>query len=167
VRRLPLIDAGLLAVLLSLSLAALVLHVRQMALGGFQMVGVYLSSPETPDAHPTVSGIWPGAEQSGLELAVGDRLLRLGSTDLSGVGPLRFFALAQEQRARALQEGSADVKLHLEFQRGGAQGTTMLPFVPVRFPWRMLPERPLRAGSSSERRYSACIGRISSAAIRP
>lgn len=94
-RRLALLDAVLLAFVLPLWLAALGLHLRQVAAGRLAFVGIYAAAADDPGGYPTVSGFWPGVEPPSPGPAIGDRLLRVGDADLKGVGALGFFTRAQ------------------------------------------------------------------------
>jgi len=136
VRRLPLLDAVLLAVVVPLWLAAVGLYVVQVAAGRLAWVGIYAAAPRGAEGYPTVSGFWPGVDPGARGPHIGEPLLRVGDADLNGVGPLRFFALAQAQYAAAIERGAQPP---LRYLQDDTPTETVLPFVPVRFPWRMLP----------------------------
>jgi class 3 adenylate cyclase len=78
---------------------------------------------------PVVRGLWsaPQAERSGL--AVGDRLVSVGASDLSGVGPVGFAARVYEQA-----RGAGPVLLR--YERAGRLRETQLELIPVPYPWR-------------------------------
>ena len=137
-RRLPLLDAVLLAVLVPLWLAALGLHLRQMTGDRLAWVAVYLRAPLAPHDHPTVWRPWRGHENE-TTLARGDALLTLGGRDLSGLGPFGVFAIAHEERARAIERGETSYEVPVTYRRGLQESNASLPFVPVAYPWRMLP----------------------------
>src|SRR6185369_6607456 len=70
------------------------------------------------------------ATKSGLE--VGDRLLRAGETDLTGLGPAEVFA-------HLLETANAQRETPIVYQRGAERGQTTLQLTPVPFPWRAIP----------------------------
>src|SRR6185503_16777837 len=79
------------------------------------------------DSYPILRGFWgKRAESSGL--AIGDRLDRLGQTDLRGVSPLGFFALAYKEAQSTLQ-------VPISFVHAGEHGQVILHFDPVVSPW--------------------------------
>ncbi len=123
------------ALLLVLWVACTVLHVKQLAGGQLAWVGVYVAPPAGSDDFPTVRGFWPGAphDASGA-LAIGDRVLSIGGTDLRGVGPLGFVA-----RTYAASAERRDLLRPIAYDRGGTVGTTTIALIPVAYPWRMLP----------------------------
>ncbi len=134
-RRLRTFDRALLVSLLALWVACAALHVKQLVRGQLAWVGVYVAAAAGRDALPTVRGFWPGAtpEVSG-GLAVGDRLLSVGGSDLRGVGPFGFVA-----RTYAAAAQRRNLHIPLTYERRGATESTMIDLVPVAFPWRMLP----------------------------
>jgi len=139
VRRLRVADAVLLATLLPLWVACAVLHLRQVAGHRLAWVPVYVSAPAERDGFPTVRAFWPGTDGESLDLAIGDRLLRVGRADLRGVGPFGFVARTYEAAAE-----NPDLSVSLRYQRAAAtpasaSSETALRLIPVAFPWRMLP----------------------------
>jgi class 3 adenylate cyclase len=135
VRRLRAGDVGLLVILLPLWLACAVLHLREVASGRLAWVSVYVVASPAHDGFPTVRGFWPGASSGASgALAVGDRLLSVGGSDLHGVGPFGFVARTYEAA-----EARHDGRVSIAFERGGTAGTTTIALIPVAFPWRMLP----------------------------
>lgn len=132
-RRLRVADAALLATLLPLWVAAAVLHVKQVATGHLAWVPVYVSAAGGGDDLPTVRGFWPGTDPDS-KLAVGDRLLRAGTIDLRGVGPLGFVARVYEAAAAA-----RGLQVPLAYERNGVAADTVMTLIPVAFPWRILP----------------------------
>src|SRR5581483_2367722 len=84
-------------------------------------------APESTDSYPILRGFWgERAESSGL--AIGDRLVRLGQTDLRGVSPLGFLALAYKEAQSTLQ-------VPVSFVRAGEHGQAVLHFDAVVLPW--------------------------------
>lgn len=112
-----------------------VLHLRQVATGMLAWVGVYVSAPADATDFPRVRGFWPGgsADAQGA-LLVGDRLLRVGTASLRGVGPIGFLA-----HAYAVAAERHHLRVPVTYERGGAVGHTRIALVPVAYPWRMLP----------------------------
>jgi hypothetical protein len=132
VKRPRLLDALLLAVGFTLWSVCFVLHVREVVHGRLARVSVFVSSPENLDAYPTFIGFWPGSAAATPALVVGDRLTRVGSADLRGVGSVAFLAQAYEQA-----QGKLEVRL--AFTRAGQPGETLLRFDPVIGPWGIIP----------------------------
>ena len=87
-----------------------------------------MATPEGAQS-PVVRGLWsaPQAEKSGL--AVGDRLLSVGSADLTGVGTIGVVA-------RVYEQASGSGPLALRFARAGRNEETRLELIPVPYPWR-------------------------------
>ena len=137
-RRLPLIYVALLAALVPLWVGAFTLHLKEVVQGRLALVGVFVSRPEGPSGLPHVTALWPAAEVQRAGLVPGDRLLSLEDADLHGVGPVRFFALTQEELARA-QRVSPAPRVRVRYERAGEPGEAALPFVPVVLRWRMTP----------------------------
>ena len=138
-RRLPLFDAALIAVLLPLWLAALGLHLRQVTAGRLAWMGIYVAAPSAESADfPSVRQLWPSAEDI-TSLAPGDSLLSIDGRDLSGRRPLGVFALAHEARAAILRKGIGGASVTVRYRRAGEVHDATVPFFPIGFPWRTLP----------------------------
>ncbi|MFQ5697251.1 MAG: adenylate/guanylate cyclase domain-containing protein [Myxococcota bacterium] len=126
-RRLALADVVLLGLALPVWVACFALHVREARELRFAWPGLYLAAPESPDAFPVYIGNLPGSVQN-LVLEPGDRVLKLGDSDLRGIGPIGAIARAIEQR-------SAEGELPVTYERGGAVREDRL-LVPAAFmPW--------------------------------
>ena len=116
--RLKPLDRALLVTLLPLWAVLFSLHVKYAAEGrnAWLMLGASVSSPEDAASYPSIRSVandpsiltW--AQTSGLQR--GDRLVRIGNTDLRGVGPLGFFA-------RAAEQASDDNWVSVVVERGG------------------------------------------------
>ncbi len=92
-RRLEARDLLLLVVLTPAWLLALGLHLRTVSTTGMAAPPFFVSALREADAgYPRVRGFYLGREEA-TDLQVGDRLLRLGGIDLSGIGHTRFEAL--------------------------------------------------------------------------
>lgn len=123
----------LLATLVPIWVVAFGLHLKQVAAGRLAWVGVFVSCPRSDKEYPIVRGFWPGtdaAESSGLE--PGDRVLRVGSTDLRGADPIGFVA-------HALAQADKRLNVAVVFERDGATNETSLALTPARYPWRIAP----------------------------
>ncbi|MBW2314903.1 MAG: adenylate/guanylate cyclase domain-containing protein [Deltaproteobacteria bacterium] len=90
------------------------------ALLGTPISSLYVAASPEVGGHPTVKGFvpWLDAERSGLR--PGDRLLRLGSADLAGVGAFGFFATVPV-------EANRDQTVPVVYERSGERATTVLP----------------------------------------
>ena len=127
--------AALLTTLVALWVACAALHVKQLVHGQLAWVGVYVTTAPSPDAFPTVRGVWPGsAPAASGGLAAGDRLRRVGNADLRGVGPIGFAA-----RAYAAADERQTLDVPSANERDGIARETTIALVPVAFPWRLLP----------------------------
>jgi class 3 adenylate cyclase len=116
--RLKPLDRALLVTLLPLWAVLFPLHVKYAAEGrlAWLMLGASVSSPEDAASYPSIrsvandASILTWARISGLQ--PGDRLVRIGNTDLRGVGPIGFFA-------RAAEQASDDHWVSVVVERGG------------------------------------------------
>src|SRR5574338_695587 len=92
-----------------------VLHVQQVAGGHLAWVGVYVTAPNAGDEYPRVREFWPGATgDTAGALAVGDRLLSVGTANLRGVGPFGFMA-----RAYATAAERRHLRVPVTYERDG------------------------------------------------
>ena len=128
-RRVPLLDRILLLVLLPLWALCLGLSV-QTILRGDHIAHVTVLPPENDDSYPTLAGYRPYAAR-GRELLAGDRLLRVGDTDLRGASPVDF----QIEVLAGTRGGEA---VPVRFERDGVVRESLLPVGPyahVIWPW--------------------------------
>lgn len=127
----PRADKALIAVLLPLIAACTFLHLREVRRSGLPQPPVYATS-RGADAYPVVGGLRSerGADWSGLEL--GDRLIRIGDTDLRGTGYVGF-------DAHALYEAGAVGVARLVFERDGQRREMSLKMQPPALPWYRVP----------------------------
>lgn len=130
-RRLQLLDIVLLVVLAPLWLGCFTLHVHEVLRGRLAWVPIVVSSPEQPESYPVVRAFWPGTGAEASGLMIGDQLVRLGDTDLRGVGPIGFVA-------RAYEETDPELRIRVSFIQAGEHHETSLNLIPVAFPWRIL-----------------------------
>lgn len=107
----------------------LLLHLGRMLGGTMAWVPVYVSAAEDEASHPRVRGFWSGPDQDAPGLAVGDRVLAIGSADARGLGPIGFVARVYEQAAGGL-------RVPIRYARGAATGTAALRLSQIPYPWR-------------------------------
>ena len=121
------LDKALVLILVPLWVVWFGLGVRTQVLGlGTAAVGLVV---EDADHYPVLSGQYAALLHSSDPLASaglrsGDRLIRLGETDLRGVGTLAFLALSAE-------EGGRDPSVRVVSERGGERFETSLPLAPA------------------------------------
>ena len=127
-------EAALLAVLVPLWLTCFALHITEVVRGRLAWVPVFVSAPEQPGGYPAVQTFRPGATTESGELAIGDRIIRLGQHDLRGVGPFGFVA-------RVYAEAGPNLRVPVVFVRqpDNELRETVLDLIPVLYPWRTLP----------------------------
>jgi class 3 adenylate cyclase len=126
-------DKLLLATLLPLWIVCLAFHVKEVVRTGFAEPPIYAAPAANSGGHPTVGGFRRERGRGGDELQVGDRLLRIGDTDLRGVGYFGFDAIA-------LDEAGTAMKAPLVFERDGTQHTVSFEMLSSGFPWyRVVP----------------------------
>ncbi|RIL08049.1 MAG: hypothetical protein DCC71_00940 [Proteobacteria bacterium] len=129
--RRPWADTLLMALLLPLFAACLALHVREARRTGLAQPPVFATG-RGADAYPVVGGVRleRGADWSGLVL--GDRLIRVGDTDLRGKGYIGFDAYALHE---AGTRGSAP----LVIERDGERHAMTLAMQRQQLPWYRVP----------------------------
>jgi class 3 adenylate cyclase len=125
------LDAVLLVILVPCWIAAFALHVRQVVTGRLAWVPIFVSRPG-PDDLPVVVGFRPQAGPHETGLRIGDRLVRAGSAELRGVGPVGVVARIEEQADEAL-------RVPVAYLRGEDTGAVSLRLVPVRLAWGLIP----------------------------
>jgi class 3 adenylate cyclase len=101
------------------------LYLNNLARGRIAVMPISVSAPQKPDNYPTVLGFWD-VPWGGLQ--VGDRLIRIGQSDLKGVWPLGFFG-------RTSKQADAALNVSLVFLRAGRRHNALLPLSPTPFPW--------------------------------
>ncbi len=126
------IDRLLLWGLLPVFLACLALHVREVVRSGLAQLPVFVAPGPSSDPYPRVAGYRIDTPSGGSGLLPGDRLLRVGDTDLRGAGYLGF-------DARALAALGDDGAAPLVFERGGTEHATVIRARPHAHPWFRLP----------------------------
>ncbi len=108
------------------------LHVNQVVRGRLAQVPIWVWASEHMDGYPTVRGFWPGTGVESAGLVVGDRLVRVGTADLQGVGPIGFVA-------RVHEAVGPDFRVPVSYLRAGEPGEAVLRLEPFNFPWRISP----------------------------
>ena len=91
-----------------------------------------LSAANEPDGYPSVVGLVPEAGTPEAGLALGDRLLRVGETDLRGRGHVALY----EPFARAAR---AEGVIRVRYERAGVAREATLPVASYRIYWPRLP----------------------------
>ncbi len=117
-------DVFLVAALASIWAVAFGLHLKQVLSGRLAWVPVFIAAPESAAAYPTVAAFRAGGDTQPADLAIGDRLLRVGHQDLAGVGPIGFIAYAYA-------EAGPDLTFPVLYERSGTRGETRLQLVRV------------------------------------
>lgn len=121
--------------LVALWVVCTTLHVQQVASGQLAWVPVYVTPAIDADDLPTVRGFWPGTggDAPGA-LQVGDRLVRVGTGSLRGVGRIGFAARVYETAAERHH-----LRVPITYERHGVVRHTRIALQPVAYPWRILP----------------------------
>ncbi|MCH7707351.1 MAG: GAF domain-containing protein [Myxococcales bacterium] len=127
--RLRPLDRAFLLIFLPLWMVVFVLHTINAFQGRLAEPGVYVTGPGDPDGFPVVQSIHIGAPAGSSGLVAGDELLRIGNSDLRGVGPVGFFA-------HAMQAMGSDQRAQVAYRRGGETHELWLPYTPVPLPIR-------------------------------
>jgi signal transduction histidine kinase/CheY-like chemotaxis protein len=131
VNRLQVTDRLFVFVLVPLWLVCFTLHLREVARTGIAMP-VPFAAPQGADAYPLVGGFHLERGTEGVRLEVGDRLIRVGETDLRSVGEIGFRALAVENAGPGL-------RVPLVVERDGVRRQVALELRPYPLPWFRLP----------------------------
>lgn len=137
-RRLTPLDRLLVLVLVPIWAAAFILYLEQAVPGRLAWVPVFVSAAADARGYPTVSELRSGAP--GLDLVVGDRLLRVGDSDLRGLGPIGF-------TARVHAEAGPALSARVVYERAGEAAETTLRLLPVRHAWGIAPMVAALAGT--------------------
>ena len=109
-------DVLLVLTLVPIWAVAFGLHLKQVVSGRLAWVPVFVAAPESAAAYPTVAAFRAdaGADVHPGGLAIGDRLLRVGGTDLAGMGPIGFVA-------HAFAAAGPDLSVPVLSERAGTQ----------------------------------------------
>jgi hypothetical protein len=132
VRRLGPFDKLLLWTLLPVWVVCFSLHVRELVRTGLAQVPVYVTPAQSALDYPVVASfhLESQGQTSGLEL--GDRVLRIGETDLRGAGFVDFNAITLEEAASAR-------RVEVEVERRGARQRLSLMLPTLALPWWRIP----------------------------
>jgi class 3 adenylate cyclase len=129
-------DVLLVLTLVPIWAVAFGLHLKQVVSGRLAWVPVFVAAPESATAYPVVTAFWAGGDAHPGGLEIGDRLLRVGSTDLVGMGPIRFIAHAFAAAGPDLsvpvlsERAGAQRALHIQLARVSHAGS-IAPFVAI------------------------------------
>jgi len=131
-RRLDSRNLALLAVFVPAFAVVFALHVQQAFTRALGEPGFYVSNPKAPDDYPRVGGF--RREQAGGSEAIrsGDRMLRVGSVDLRGVGHIGFDAIA-------IREAGPDGRFEVQLERDGVVRSAVATLAPAPVPWVRIP----------------------------
>lgn len=122
------IDAVLLVALSGAWCFCFVLHLNQLARGGFEWIPIYVEPAPAPDAHPSLHSFWPGTESLAPELLPGDVLESIGGHDLLGAGRLDVLD--------ALYAGAANEPIPVVAVREGERFDSKLSLQSIPHAWR-------------------------------
>jgi class 3 adenylate cyclase len=128
VARMRKIDAVLLVALSGAWCFCFVLHLNQLARGGFAWIPIYVEPAPASDAHPMLRDFWPNAESLAPELLPGDSLESVGGRDLLGAGRLEVLD--------ALYAGSPDKPIPVVAIRDGVRIESTLRLQVIAHAWR-------------------------------
>ena len=112
-------DKLLLGVLLPLWLVFLGFHIKEIKRTGFAAPPIYAAASAESRGYPTIGGFPMERGRGDGALEVGDVLIRVGDTDLRGVGYLGFDAIA-------LAEAGTSLETSVVFERGGDRRSASL-----------------------------------------
>jgi signal transduction histidine kinase/CheY-like chemotaxis protein len=124
------VEKLLLGVYLPAYLVALGLHAYEVERSGLAQLPVYVRG--IPGDYPVVAGYPVETDSSGSGLEPGDRLIRLGERDLSGVGYVGFQAIG-------LSRTRPGKPAPLVFERAGERRSVAIEARPHVHPWSRLP----------------------------
>jgi signal transduction histidine kinase/CheY-like chemotaxis protein len=127
-------DRLLLGILVPVFLVCFALHVAEVRRSGLAQLPVWALA-DAAGGPPTVGGYRVETDSAGTALRPGDRLLRVGETDLRGAGYVEFDALA-------LEAVGAGGEAPLVFERDGVRHETRIRARPRPYAW----SRPLVIG---------------------
>ena len=96
-------DKLLLGVLLPLWLVFLGFHIKEINRTGFAAPPIYAAASAESMGYPTIGGFPLERGRGDGALEVGDVLIRVGDTELRGVGYLGFDAIALEEAGTSLE----------------------------------------------------------------
>jgi hypothetical protein len=130
VRRLQPFDIALLVLFVPLWMLCFALYLYNIANARLARIPLLVNAPASPEDYPTLQAFWPGTGAEHWGFAIGDRFIRVGETDLRGVGPFGFTARMYEQ--------AIHLQTPVVFSRDGVIDTRMVTLQPFAFPWRTL-----------------------------
>jgi class 3 adenylate cyclase len=131
-RRLDSRNLALLAVFVPAFAVVFVLHLQQVVSSALAEPGFYVSNPRAPDVYPRVGGFRRDQAGGSEAIRIGDRVLRVGTADLRGVGHIRFDAIA-------IDEAGPDGRLEAQLERDGAVHSATVSLARSPVPWVRIP----------------------------
>jgi class 3 adenylate cyclase len=131
-RRLDSRNLALLAVFVPAFAVAFALHVQQVFTTGLGEPGFYVSNPRAPEVYPRVRGFRREQAGGSEAIRIGDRLLRVGTVDLRGVGHIRLDAIA-------IREAGRDGRFEVQLERDGVAHSVVATLARSPVPWVRIP----------------------------
>jgi class 3 adenylate cyclase len=121
-------ELALLAVLIPAWTLCFGLFVREALRGGPPQAHVLVGPPEAAEAHPVVARLRPGYPADASAVRPGDRLIRVGQSDLRGAWPWTVYA-----RTYAAAAGG---RVEVEYERDGVRAVSSERLLGEGNPWR-------------------------------
>ncbi len=125
------LDRVLLGALIAIWVIAFGLHLRGVFVTGLGQPSISVA-PTAPDDYPRVSGFIDSIDPARLPFRLGDRVLRIGDTDLRGVGTFGF-------HATVVETAGAGREVPAEIEREGVRSSVTLPLEGAPLPWYRIP----------------------------
>jgi class 3 adenylate cyclase len=110
-------ELALLAVLTLIWTACFALFVREIVRGGPPQTHLLVGPPDGPDAYPIVAILRPGYAPTPDGVSPGDRLIRIGDTDLRGAMPWSVYG--------SLYAAADASRVSMEYERDGRRATAV------------------------------------------
>jgi class 3 adenylate cyclase len=126
------LERALLWLAFAVACAALAAHTREVARSGLAEPIFFVTAPDSADAYPVVAGFRADLVGDPGDLRIGDRLIRVGDTDLRGRGHLGV-------DAAALAASSDLISVPVLYERDGERRETVSGFGHYRIPWSRIP----------------------------
>jgi class 3 adenylate cyclase len=131
-RRLDSRNLALLAVFVPAFAVVFALHVQQAFTRALAEPGFYVSNPKAPDLYPRVGGFRREQAGGAEAIRIGDRMLRVGSVDLRGVGHIGYDAIA-------IREAGPDGRFEVQLERDGVVHSAVASLARSPVPWVRIP----------------------------
>lgn len=131
-RRLDSRNLALLAVFVPVFAVVFALHVQQAFTRALAEPGFYVSNPKAPDVYPRVGGFRREQAGGSEAIRIGDRMLRVGSVDLRGVGHIGYDAIA-------IREAGPDGRFEVQLERDGVVRSAVATLARSPVSWVRIP----------------------------